>query len=230
MTRSGESLHKAPREEKEKHLIMRRFSFNIDLRKGGQERARPEADGYQMSSTLAEQRQALRLWPSFQRTLEALPTVEQTMQEWDDPHLGAEYVRIYQVSREKVLEAEPGFTQEEKTETHCFFSPDGTKHLVSRLLARPNARLNEIRALPNGLIIRLYYENTAGTEQPLDNLFEQGLAGIEEDIGHFARWPNYVLRFFILTPSESYLESVFRGVCFYDAESGEIVTEEATKL
>lgn len=219
---------------------MRRFSFNIDLRKGDREAStppqkrayqpRPEADGYQMSSTLAEQRQAVRLWPQFQRSLEALPVVEETLEEWDDPHLGAEYVRIYQVSLEKVLDAEPGFSQEEKTENHCFFSPDGTKHLVSRLLARPNTRINEIRALPTGQVIRLYYENSGGIEQPLDNLFEQGLSGIEEDTGHFARWPHYVLRFFILTPSDSYLESVFRGVCFYDAESGEIVAEEANKF
>lgn len=183
-----------------------------------------------MSRALSEQRQALRLWPQFQRDLMALPAVEETLEEWNDPHLGAEYVRIYQVSLDKVIEAEPGFSQESKTENHCFFSPDGTKHLVSRLLERPNARINEIRALPDGQVVRLYYENTGGPEQPLDNLFDQGLSGVEEDTARFSRWPHYVLRFFILTPQEEFLESVFRGVCYYDHEAAEIVTEEARPI
>lgn len=220
---------------------MRRFSFNIDLRQGGDgdspppkpQRKRqppPVADGYQMSSALSEQRQSMRLWPQFQNALEALPPVVETLDEWDDPHLGAEYVRIHQVSLAKVLEAEPGFSQQDKTEDHCFFSPDGTKHLVSRLLLRPSARVNEIRALPNGQVIRLYYENTGGPDQQLEDLFEQGLYGLEDDIARFAKYPHYVMRFFILTPREQYLESTFRGVCFYDPESGEIITEEADSL
>ena len=229
-----------PRKEIKKTEKMRRFSFNIDLRKKGsssrkkskQRSSRPplSADGYEMSDTLSEQRQNMREWPRFQHLLEQLPEMVEPLDEWDDPHQAAEYIRVYEVTRKKILKSAPGFSQEGKTETHCFFSTDGTKHLVSRLLERPNNRINEMRLLQTGQVIRLYYENSEGPEQSLEDLFEKGLLGLEEDVARFARYPNYIMRFFILTPHEVYLESTFRGVCFYDGERGEIVTEEARSL
>lgn len=220
-------------------VVVRRFSFNIDLSgKDGSTPAPPKqkrsappvADGYEMSDGLSEQRQALRAWPSFQRALSRLPDLLGTSEEWDNPHIAAEYVRIYQVSKEKVLEAAPGFAQEGKSETHCFFSPDGTKHLVSRLLERPQERVNEIRLRPNGELIRLYYENTQGPSQRLDDLFEQGLLDLQDDVGRFTRFPNYVMRFFLLLPEGECLKSTFRGVSYLDQESGRVLTEEAEEL
>ena len=183
-----------------------------------------------MSHSLAEQRQALRAWPSFQRALYQLPDLVDTSQEWEKPHIAAEYVRIYQVSKEKVLEAEPGFSEAGKTETHCFFSTDGTKHLVSRLRERPQERVNEIRLRPNGELIRLYYENTQGQLQKLDDLFEHGLLDLQDDVGRFARYPNYVMRFFLLLPEGELLKSTFRGLSYFDQESGQVITEEAEEL
>lgn len=218
---------------------MRRFSFNIDLRKDKsgkapskprQSQAPAQADGFQMSGDLAEKRQFLRAWPGFQKTLMGLPEVVDTTEPWEDPNLAAEYVRIYQVSLQKVLDAEPGFHQLGKTETHCFFGQDGTKHLVSRLLSRPHHRLNETRLSQDGQIARLYYENTGERLQSLDDLFERGLLGLEDDEARFARYPEYVMRFFLLVTQGDLLASTFRGVCYFDPESGGIVTQEAESL
>lgn len=219
---------------------MRRYSFNIDLtKKDGLKKSKPEknsapppgaADGFQMSGDLADQRQFLQAWPSFQRALHKLPKVVKTAEVWDDPNLGAEYVRIYEVSKEKVTEAEPGFCEAGKTETHCFFTPDGTKHLVSRLLARRQDRINEIRLSPDGQLVRLYYENSGGPQQSLEDLFEQGLFGLDQDSARFGRFPNYVLRFFLLIPKGEFLDSTFRGVCIFDPETGKILTQEANQL
>jgi len=219
---------------------VRRFSFHIDLRKkdGDSSPKKPRskstapevADGFEMSGDLAERRQFLRAWPSFQRHLLELCEVTETLEPWDDPHLGAEYVRIYQVSKQKILDAEPGFSQQEKMETHCFFTPDGTKHFVSRLLSRPHDRLSEIRLNSDGELVRLYYEKSEGPAQSLDDLFEHGMLGLEDDVARFARYPNYVLRFFLMVVNGEYLDSTFRGVCYYDPQSGQVLTEEAGSL
>ncbi len=183
-----------------------------------------------MSSDLVGQRQFLKAWPSFQRALYRLPEVTETAEEWSDPNLGAEYVRIYSVSKNKVTEAEPGFSEAGKTESHCFFCSEGTKYLVSRLLDRPHDRINEIRLSPDGQLVRLYYEKTTGDHQYLDDIFEQGLLGLDQDEDRFARFPNYVLRFFLLKPVGAYLQSTFRGVSYFDSEQGKIVSEEAKQL
>lgn len=180
-----------------------------------------------MSSDLAERRQFLRAWPGFQRTLNQLPTLGDTSSEWDDINLAAEYVRIYNVSAQKILDAEPGFAHENKLESHCFFHPDGTKHLVTRLLANPHHRINEIRLSLNGELVRIHYENTGGELQRLDSLFESGLLGLEDDLDRFCRFPHYVMRFFLLVPEADQLANTFRGVCYYDPESHNVVTEEA---
>lgn len=220
---------------------MRRFSFKIDLTKqGGGDTApspkragggpAPQADGFQMSQDLQQQRQDLEAWPYFQRTLMALPELTDTLEEWEDPHLAAEYVRVYEVTRQKVVDAEPGFTQQGKTESHCFFTPDGAKHLVSRLLSQPETRVNEIRLSPDGTLVRLYYENTQGPTQSTEDLYEHGLTGLEEEVERFRRYPNYVMRFFLLVPEGEFLKSTFRGVCYYDAETDSVITEEAGAL
>ena len=161
-----------------------------------------------MSSSLQEQRQALGEWPRFQAHLEALPKLTQTLEPWSDPNLGSEFVRVYQVSMQKILDSAPGFRQEEKTENHCFFSADGTKHLLSRLSNRPYQRISEMRLTPQGTLIRLYYEKSSGPDQSLEDLFEHSLLGLDEDTPRFARYPHYVLRFFLLNPQGEYLESV----------------------
>ena len=219
---------------------MRRFSFQIDLGKknklGEQKKGKkkssepPVADGFEMSGDLQQRRQNRRAWPGFQRELMALPEVVETQQEWDDPNLGAEYVRVYQVTKEKVVDAEPGYQQDGKMETHCFFSPDGTKHLVSRLSTRPHQRMNEIRLSLDGQLVRMHYENVEGPTQNLEDLFDTGLLGLEDDTDRFRRHPNYVLRFFLLLAGGEYLNSTFRGVCFYDPESDSVVTEEAAEI
>lgn len=220
---------------------MRRFSFKIDLtqqngpssvpqKRSNASSAPKQADGFEMSSSLQEQRQALREWPRFQAHLEALPKLIETLEPWADPNLGAEFVRIYRVSAQKVLDSAPGFYQEEKTENHCFFSSDGTKHVLSRLLARPHDRVSEIRLTPQGTLIRLYYEKSSGPAQSLEDLFEHGLLGLDEDLSRFTRYPHYVLRFFLLNPKDEYLESSFRGVSYFDEDTRQIITEEAASL
>ena len=100
---------------------MRRFSFNIDLRKkdssakkkGGRKgsQAPISADGYEMSGALSEQRQNMREWPHFQHLLEQLPEMLEPLDEWDDPHQAAEYIRVYEVTRRKILESARGFSR-----------------------------------------------------------------------------------------------------------------------
>jgi hypothetical protein len=219
---------------------VKRFSFNIDLRKKDgssspksskqKSHAPPVADGFEMSGDLADQRQFLRAWPQFQREMDQLPDLIGTLEEWDDTNLGAEYVRIYQVSKHKILESEPGFSQSGKMENHVFFTPDGTKHLVSRLLTRPHDRINEMRLSLDGQLVRLYYQKSDGAVQNLDDLFEHGLLGLEEDVGRFAHFPHYHMTFFILMPKGEHLESTFRGVCYYDHETGRVLTEEAGQI
>lgn len=219
---------------------MRRFSFQIDLT--GKDRLTapapsPEksavprqADGFEMSSALTEQVDEQRWWPGFQRDLYRLPEVADTLEEWDNPNLAAEYVRIYRVTKDKVLEAEPGTRLTEKLHTNCFFAADGTKHLVTRLTSQQHERLNEIRLAGDGTLVRLYYEKTHGAPQNLDSLFERGLLGLEEDHDRFSKFPNYVLRFFLFVTEGEYLKSTFRGVTYFDLESETIVTQEAEEL
>lgn len=216
---------------------MRRYSFNIDLTgdnkpKKGKKRTRSSsapssADQFQMSSDLGRQREHLRAWPGFQRQLEQLPILSGTTEPWDDPHLAQEYLRIYRVTRQKILEAEPGFAQTATLESHCFFKPDGTKHLVTRLLSKPDQRVNEMRLSQDGQLVRLYYQNIGGPPQNIDDLFEHGLLGLEEDRSRFSTHPHYVMRFFIFMPKGELLESTFRGVCYFNAEQGDVVIEEA---
>ena len=78
--------------------------------------------------------------------------------------------------------------------------------------------------------MRLHYENTGDELQSLEQLFETGLLGLEEDLERFCRFPAYVMRFFLLIPSGPYLHSTFRGVCFYDPEHHEVVTQDATPM
>ena len=189
-----------------------------------------QADGFEMSSARTEQRNEERAWPHFQHLLYQLPELVDTAQEWDNPNLAAEYIRIYGVTKEKVLEAEPGKKISEKLHSHCFFSPDGTKHFVSRLASRPHDRVNEIRLSPDGTVVRLSYEKTQGETQNLDSLFETGLMGLEDDVDRFAHYPNYVMRFFILLSEGEYLKSTFRGISFYDQETDSVLTQEAQEL
>lgn len=219
---------------------MRRFSFNIDLRKkksgssskSGSKKStsRPAADGFEMSSALSQRRQFRSAWPEFQTRLDQLPQLIDTVEEWDDVNLAGEYLRIYNVSQEKVLDAAPGFSQQGKLESHCFFHPDGTKHFVSRLTTNPHHRVNEIRLSPDGQLVRLYYENTGQELQSLDDLFETGLLDLENQLQRFSRYPHYVMRFFLLIPEGELLHSTFRGICFYDPETHEVVTQEAESL
>lgn len=159
-------------------------------------------------------------WPGYQRHLESLHPVRELAPHWEDEALAMEYVRIYEVSREKIQEAEPGFREEGKIEVHCFFSPDGAKHVVSRVLAKPNARVTELSLLPSGDLMRLYYENAGGPEQDLTDLFEQGLGGLETDDRRFGRHQNYQLRYFLLQTEGVFLNDALRGVFVYDPSTG----------
>jgi hypothetical protein len=224
----------------EKLKRVRRFSFQIDLTNNKKlsegkkpkkkSSAPPVADGFEMSGDLQQRRQNRRAWPGFQRELMALPELVGTTQEWDDPNLAAEFVRVYEVTKKKVVDAEPGFKQDGKMETHCFFATDGTKHVVSRLSTRPHQRINEIRLSLDGQLVRIHYENSEGATQSLEDLFDSGLLGLEDDLGRFRQHPNYVMRFFLLLPDGEYLNSTFRGVCYYDHESDSVRTEEAQQI
>lgn len=214
---------------------MRRFSFKADLRTApgkappAPSPAAPAAaasrDGLTLSDSLGRQRRNLRQWADYQRTLRALPQVSSASDHLEDPDLAEEYVRIYGVTRQKIIDAAPGFDSEGKTETHCFFEEDGSKHLVSRLTARPNARVTELSLYPSGEITRIYYENSGGPEQDLEELYQHGLAGLEEDLARFARHPNYVLRFVLLPCDGQVLVDILKGSCFYDESSGAVATE-----
>lgn len=215
---------------------MRHFSFKVDLRKVKKlkkedttpepVRSAPAADDFELSLDLSTQRQDMGKWPGFQRQLESQPRVVDPAPHWADQELAQEYLRIFNVSRDKVLEAEPGFRSEGKIETHCFFGHDGSKHLVSRVVARPDDRVTELRLLPSGELIRLYYENAGGPEQSLGDLFEGGLEGLEQDHGRFARHPHYQLRYFLLQPGDGSLQEAFRGVYAYDPGQGKAVDFE----
>jgi hypothetical protein len=168
----------------------------------------------------------MRAWPSYQRALRALPEVLSAADHFEDAELAQEYVRIYGVTRQKILEAAPGFDTEGKTEIHCFFEEDGSKHLVSRLIARPSARVTELSMYPTGEVTRLYYENAGGPEQELDELYEHGLAGLEDDVSRFARYPNYHLKFVLLPCEGPLLVDIYKGTCYYDSDTGAVATQE----
>lgn len=213
---------------------MRRFSINVDLRKGGQPTrsvkvvSEPDAarDGLVLSESLAPKRKAMREWADFQRALMVLPPLTGGPADFDDAALAEEYVRIYAVTREKILEAAPGFEEADKLEQHCYFEPDGSKHVVSRLIARPHMRVTELSLYPSGEINRVYYENAGGPEQNLDGLYENGLGGLEEDQGRFAHYPHYRLKFVLLPCKSGLLTDIYRGVTYFDGESGTIRTQE----
>lgn len=214
---------------------MRRFSFKADLRKPKDTTvvevpapARPVSarDGFALSDTLGRQRRDMRQWPDYQRALRALPQVTSAADHLEDAELAEEYVRIYGVTRQKIMDAAPGFDREGKTEIHCFFDDDGSKHLISRLTARPNARVTELSMYPSGEVTRLYYENAGGPDQDLDELYEHGLAGLEEDVARFARHPNYHLKFVLLPCEGPLLVDIYKGTCYYDEDTGTVATQE----
>lgn len=213
---------------------MRRFSINVDLRKK-EETTRSvkivsepagSTDGLVLSESLAPKRQALRDWADFQRRLMSLPPVRTGPEEFEDQALAEEYVRIYTVTREKILEAAPGFEQVEKLEQHCYFDADGSKHVVSRLVARPHLRVTELSLFPSGEINRVYYENAGGPDQDLDSLYELGLGGLESDLARFSRYPHYRLKFVSLPCRGAQLTDIYRGLTYYDSDSGSIQTVE----
>lgn len=212
---------------------MRRFTFKADLRKPKDSTLSavplpqgPKGDGLQLSESLGRQRKNLRHWPDYQRALRALPLVTQAADFFEDRDLAEEYVRIYGVTRDKIMQAAPGFDTEGKTEIHCFFEDDGSKHLVSRLIARPNARVTELSLHPSGEITRLYYENGGGPDQDLDQLYESGISGLEEDTSRFAANPHYHLKFVSLPCDHGTLTDIYKGVCYYDSSTGTVATEE----
>lgn len=211
---------------------MARFSFKVDLRKpkkaGPKEPAppKPTRDGMAVSESLGQRRRNMREWPNYQRALRALPQVTSPIDDFEDMELAEEYLRIYNVTREKIMDVPPGFGTEGKTEIHCFFEEDGSKHVVSRLMARPNARVTELALYPSGEVTRLYYENAGGPDQETDELYENGLAGLEEEVGRFARHPNYVLKFVLLPCEGSELVDIYKGTCFYDESTGTVATQE----
>lgn len=216
---------------------MRRFSFNVDLRKKKgviavpAKAAAPARDGLAVSESLGRHRRNMREWGNYQRALRALPQVSHAAEHFEDAELAEEYVRIYGVTREKILEAAPGFDTEGKTELHCFFEEDGSKHVISRLIALPNARVTELSMFATGEVTRVYYERAGGgPEQALDELYEQGLAGLEEDVSRFARFPNYVLKFVLLPCEKGRLVDIFKGTCYYDEATGSVATEEDENL
>ncbi len=212
---------------------MRRFSFNVDLRNpnasGESESPKPAAtarDGFQLSDTLRPQRLNMREWPKFQRALESLAEPESASEKFPDAELGEEYLRIHKVTRRKILEAAPGFDQEGKLETHCFFAHDGSKHLVSRPVALASARITELTMFATGEVTRLYYQNMGGPDQNLDDLYEHGLVGLESDVSRFARHPHYVLKFVLMPCKNAVLMEAYKGTCYYDAQTGTVATEE----
>ena len=214
---------------------MRRFSFQADLRKPAPAPAPgkpaaaappPVRDGLALSQTLGRQRRNMREWANYQRALRRLPPVSRAAEHFADADLAEEYLRIYGVTRQKIMDAAPGFATEGKTEVHCYFDEDGSKHLVSRLIARPNARVTELSLYPSAEVTRIYYENSGGPEQDLNELYEQGLGGLEDDVGRFARHPNYHLKFVALPCEGSELVDVYRGTCYYDEATGTVVTQE----
>ncbi len=180
-------------------------------------------DVFEISEALQPLRQDRHRWPTFQGTLEALRMPEPGPELAGDQHLAQEYLRVYQVTKDKLLDAVPGFGHVGKTETHCFFSPQGAKHLVSRLIDKPHLRVTELTLFPNGDIMRLFYEKVAGPEQELEDLYEFGMVDLQNDHARFARYPGYELGFFMLTVSEGTLTEALKGRCAYDPVSGEPV-------
>lgn len=214
---------------------MRRFSFNVDLRKpnapGTSDTQKPAVnvrDGFQLSDTLRPQRLNMREWPRFQRALESLLEPKTASGKFADAALGQEYLRIHGVTRRKILDAAPGFDQEGKLETHCFFAHDGSKHLVSRPIAMASARITELTMFPTGEVTRLYYQNMGGPDQDLDDLYEHGLVGLETDVSRFARHPHYVLKFVLMPCKNEVLLEAYKGTCYFDVDNGNVATDEET--
>ena len=220
---------------------MRHYRFNIDLSKGkklgkkDQDKPRsrpapPPSDGFSISDGVLARRQSVQEWPRFQFDLEQLPRTLEPGPNWDDKHLAQEYIRVYEASQRKVLDAEPGFVEVGKTETHCFFSNDGCKHLVSRLLSKPHQRVTELTLTTSGDITRNYYENSGGQNQVTDDLLESGLDELLADEQRFARYPHYHLRFFMLQTQGEQLEETYRGMYLYDRSTNTIVCQNAEQL
>lgn len=219
---------------------MRRFVAKVDLRRPGEpplkirsevgEGSADVRDGLVLSSTLAQNRRHMRRWPDFQRALRRLPHVHSIGDHFQNRDLALEWLRILEVTRQKILEALPGFSVEDRTDIHVFFSEDGAKHLVSRVTLRPCARLTELILYPTGDVTRVYYQNVGGHDQGLDDLYERGLDGIESDDERFRRFPHYELSFVELCCDEAILIDVGRGVSFFDVETGSVVTTEEDPL
>lgn len=222
-------------------LKVRHFRFNIDLTKGkklGQKNkaqqpsrtAPPPSDGFALSEGILARRQSVQEWPRFQFDLEQLPRTLEPGPNWDDTHLAREYIRVYEASQRKILDATPGFVEVGKTETHCFFSNDGCKHLVSRLLSQPHTRVTELTLTTSGDVTRNYYENSGGQAQDTDDLLQNGLDELLSDEARFARYPHYHLRFFMLQTRGELLEETYRGMYLYDPSTNSIVCQNAEQL
>lgn len=215
---------------------MRRFTFKADLRTAGsgprtklvvQDSSQVLAgESLFLSSPLRKNRQNMRSWPAYQRELRSLGLVDKVSQSFENKELAMEWLRIYGVTKKKILDAAPGFSTDDKTDSHCFFSEAGSKHLLSRLTARPNARITELSLYPKGDVTRIYYEHSTGPERDCDELYACGLTGLENDLEQFTRFPNYYLRFVLLSCEEDELVDIYRGRFLYDPERAEVVIDE----
>lgn len=153
--------------------------------------AEPPKDGFQPSGATSAAKAAPVL-----REVEATPQLE----------------AVYQRLRAQVQAAIAGKRKEEHV-----FTERGYKHLLFRT---GDESVGEIRLAPDGGVVRRVYERMGGELQSLDDLFEVGLSGLEEDEARFARHPGYELRFTRYTAREGKLRKVRMGQASFHLQQG----------
>ncbi len=212
---------------------MRRFSFHIDLTGGAGDRTPPPkasapgpVDGFGSGPGLFGTPAERALWARYQSALEELPSVEVSPEGFPDPHLAQEHLRAYRASRQRVLDARVGFSLDERTESHCFFGGEGSKHLLGRLLSAPDQRLTELTLFSNGDLLRVYYERNEGPVQPLEELFLEGLSGLDRDLQRFRLFPGYRLVGSFWSLRQEALVRFERAHCIYLPDTDELQWHE----
>jgi hypothetical protein len=173
------------------------YRFKIDLR--GTPPEEP-TDGFVASVVEEKPRPAPRL-----REMEATPELE----------------AVYRKLVAEVVGAPMGLRPHGDDLRQVFVS-GGFRHVLFCPAESPNERVGELRLAPDGGLVRRIYERMGGLSQSLDDLFQVGLSGLDEDEARFAAFPGYELRFVRYSVRSGKLRKVQMGSAAFNPETGSI--------
>lgn len=199
-------------------IMARVFRFKVDLRKlnrmGGT--APPPRDGFESSELLEESLREEQREQDYARTLEELGPATEIADIGTERPLALDLLRSYNASLKRAQSTPGGRYTSRGIDYNVFFDDWSNKHVVTRPSETPRERVSELVVSPEGKLLRIAFEWAKGPRQPLDDLFETGLCGLEDDAGRLAECPGYELRVASFIRTADLIEDVYQVIYRHD--------------